>query len=96
MDEEGYGGMEPVVCGAAPTAGERVAEGRDAGDDDDGDEWEDVPEGEEGEEEEEEEEDNAMPPAAMLEIPAGMCRAPLDLMKATAERCWRSCALVVI
>ena len=24
-----------------------------------------------------------------------MCRAPLDLMKTTAERCWRSCAQVM-
>ena len=93
IDEEGEGGMEPLICAAAPDA------------DADEDEWEDVPEGEEGdgeweegegegesaEEEEDDEEGNKMPAAATMEVGVGKCRAPLDLMTATAERCWRSC-----
>ena len=95
IDEEGYGGMEPIICGEAPVPGgedaKDVVEEEEAGD---GGEWEEVPEGEEGEEEEEEVGgEEAMPAAATLLVPTGMCRAGLSLMNSTAERCWRSCAL---
>ena len=73
VDQEGYGGMEPVVCGRALETGER-----DGGEENDEELWEEVPEGEEGWEEDEEGDDDGddvsgdtMPPAATIEVPAG-------------------------
>ena len=76
VDEEGYGGMEPLVCSPAPTPADSLpAPPLDAANElDEDEEWEEVPEGEEAWEDELEEdvpenEGESMPAAAMLEIP---------------------------
>jgi hypothetical protein len=82
-DEEGYGGMDPVVCGPAPPRSPQQAGGggEEEGGEGEEEEWEEVPEGEEDAEEEEADADGGgekMPPAAIVEIPPGICRyAPI-------------------